>query len=241
MRGSASSHNDNSKRIVIQPGFVSSESIFLLNGLVTIEWSVTEITIEDRYEIFLEAVFQTNVPAPVIVFDPSSTQLPNLKRGEVFHGELRLTNHGLIKAFGLTAALPSSDEKMRYEFFGSFPDELGAKVSITIPYRITALEDLHPEADGSATGGGSCGYSNQVCVNAKAICASGDEIGVGACTHWFNTWSCPAAAILPGGVVGGSTGGGGGGGSIPGGVTLPGLPPCIPGLNCDPEVSPPNM
>ena len=239
LRASASNHNDNSKRIVIQPGFVSTESIFLLNGLVTIEWSVVEITIEDRYEIVLDAIYETNVPAPVLVFEPVQTQLPDLKKGEVFYGELRLTNYGLIKTFGVTSALPSSDEKLKYEFFGTIPAELGAKESVIVPYRITALQDMNPAADAGATGGGSCLYSNTACANGFAICASGDKISTGACTYWTNSRECPGPTN-PGGITGGGGGPTGGGSWSPSGDSLPGMPPCLPGYNCGPGAGPPN-
>ena len=42
------------------------------------EWSVRETTIQDRYEIVLDATYQTDVPAPVVVMDPASLSIPDM-------------------------------------------------------------------------------------------------------------------------------------------------------------------
>ncbi len=69
-----------------------------MNQLVTVEWSVTETSIQDKYEIETHAVFETDVPAPVIVFEPAAIVLPEMKPGDVFHGEFTMTYHGLIRS-----------------------------------------------------------------------------------------------------------------------------------------------
>jgi hypothetical protein len=74
------------------------EAVFLNYQLVTVEWKVTETTIRDRYEIVLQATYETDVPAAVVVADPGSVTLPDMKAGDVFTGEFTLTNHGLIRA-----------------------------------------------------------------------------------------------------------------------------------------------
>ncbi len=227
LRGAAPGHNDNYKRIVIQPGVISSEELFLMNTLVTIEWSVNEISLEDRYEISLEALFETDVPFPVLVMEPVSIQLPNLKKGEVFYGELRLTNYGLIRGTALTQNFPTSDQKARYEFLTTLPETIEAHQSITIPYRITALEDMNPGEDGGGSGGGNCNYEQLACVRALARCANGAEVPTSACTHWFNSRSCSSPPTF------GTSGGGPiGTGWVPEGRTLPKLPKCAPGFSC---------
>lgn len=41
--------------------------------MVSVEWSVRGITIEDWYEIILQVTFQTNVPVAVAVLEPAGS------------------------------------------------------------------------------------------------------------------------------------------------------------------------
>src|SRR5690625_5859658 len=136
-----------------------------MNSLITIEWSVREITIEDRYEIKLEATFETNVPVAVVMFHPLSVQLPVMEQGDVFQGELTLTNHGLIRATNVRQTLPSSNDLVSFEFLRAVPEALEAGEVFTLPYRVRALRDFNPEADAMATGGGSGSFNTQTRVN----------------------------------------------------------------------------
>ena len=141
-RASAPGHMDASGRITINATATTSERVFLDYQLVTVEFSVTETTIQDVYDIVLEATYQTQVPAPVVVMEPGSINLPAMQQGEEITGELRLTNYGLIRADHLKFALPGTDDNFKYEFFAELPEQLPAKTSVTIPYRITSLKPL---------------------------------------------------------------------------------------------------
>jgi hypothetical protein len=54
----------------VKPGITLNEDVFMQYTLVTVEWSVQEIALEDRYEIVLDATYETDVPAPVLVIEP---------------------------------------------------------------------------------------------------------------------------------------------------------------------------
>src|SRR5690554_8041105 len=112
-RISAFDHSSSSGRVSVKPGTTSSERVLLQNTLVSVEFSVKEITLQDKYDILLEARYETNVPAPVVVMNPLSINLPNMKRGEVFQGEFTLTNHGLIEAQEVRAMLPTGRSEER--------------------------------------------------------------------------------------------------------------------------------
>lgn len=144
-KASASSHQDTSGRLVIQPGLTVNQSIFLEYTLISVEWSVREITIEDRYEITLNATYETDVPAPVVVLQPTSINLPKMAPGEVFQGELILTNYGLVRADNLNTQLPSSDEYFKFEFLTQPPTSLEAKQRVRLPYRVIALRRFGEE------------------------------------------------------------------------------------------------
>lgn len=141
-RASAANHLDASGRITVSAGLTANERVFLDYQLVSIEFSVTETTIRDEYDIVLEATYQTQVPAPVVLLEPMSINLPAMQQGEEITGELTLSNYGLVRADDIRFALPQSDENFRYEFFGQLPTQLAAKSRVSIPYRITSLGTL---------------------------------------------------------------------------------------------------
>jgi hypothetical protein len=212
LRAGAASHQDLSGRFSVKPGITGTEEIFLDYNLVSVEWSVTEITIEDKYEITLQAIFETDVPAAVVVLEPASVTLPEMAPGDVFYGELRITNKGLIRADDLSFSLPGSDAYFRYEFPEAFPDSLGAKESRLIPYRVTALAALEP--DGGGSGGGCRIYQQALRGNYGYICAN-DTHATGNCeTRWVTRvdGSCGTSGTSGSSPVhwyGGSSGGGG--------------------------------
>src|SRR5690606_19584422 len=109
-RITAADHQEKVGRFRVKPGITVAEEVFLDYNLVSVEWSVKEITINDRYEIVLNTTFKTDVPAAVVVAQPVGTTLPDMKPGDVFYGEIVLTNHGLIRADNLNFKMPASDQ-----------------------------------------------------------------------------------------------------------------------------------
>ena len=136
---SASNHQDATGRFTIKPGLTVNQTVFLEYTLISVEWSVREVTIEDRYEITLNATFETDVPAPVVVLQPTSINLPKLAAGEVFQGELTLTNYGLLRADKVGLELPTADDYFKFEFLAQPPTTLEAKQRVRLPYRVIAL------------------------------------------------------------------------------------------------------
>lgn len=247
VRASAPGHSDVFTRVRVRPGVAGrqdliSNELFLLNQLVTVEWSVREITIEDRYQLLLQATFETDVPAPVVVLEPSGVELPPLRAGDVFTGELTLTNYGFVRADNVLASLPTSDDILRYEFLVSIPSSLEAKARLVIPYRITALRDLGPlpftqrtttalplnalATSFSSSVSSGCGYATTSCFSYDWTCANGFRATAGTCALFARNWgSCGGTWSPPSGFVGagsGEGGRGGGGSTGPTGVTLRG-------------------
>lgn len=224
-RATAANHQEIGGRLQIKPGITLNQSVFLDYNLITVEWSVREITIQDRYEITLNATFETDVPAAVVMLQPTSTNLPKMNAGDVFYGELVLTNFGLIRADHVKQKLPQSDAFFRYEFLADIPPQLEAKQRVTIPYRVVALQSLDQP---TTTGGGCYSYSNWMNVSCDFTCANGTESPCGASASWFSASgsSCPTSS-------GGSSGGGswstpgGGGTGNPISTSLP-----LPGKKC---------
>ena len=211
-RATAGNHDAKTGRILVRPGVTSLEEIFLSFQLVTVEWSVTETTIQDKYEIVLNATYETDVPAPVVIFEPISVTLPDMQPGDVMNGEFTLTNHGLVRADNLAFTLPTSDTYYQYEFAEELPESLGAKETFVLPYKITCLKSLGQEEE-TGSGGGCNTYSKRASVGFDSECANGEK-QKGSAIAYFSKLSGNCAA--------GNTGSGGSGGEIPEYIFVPG-------------------
>ncbi|MGI9282230.1 MAG: hypothetical protein ACR2PX_21730, partial [Endozoicomonas sp.] len=214
---------DVSGRLWVKPGIVTAEEIFLTNNLITVEWEVKEITLEDRYEINLQAEFKTDVPVAVVVIEPMSINLPVMKKGDTLNGEITLTNHGLIRAESMAGDLPTGNDVARFEYLQPLPATLEPGEVYTVPYRITALRHFNPDDEGSATGGGCWTHQYWGRVNWESHCANGQVVNSSNSMTWYSSGgSCGGSGNSGGGgssssIIGGGSGGWGGGISFGGG------------------------
>jgi RHS repeat-associated protein len=154
-RATATDHEAVEGNLAVKPGVTSIQTVFLPSPYITIEWDVTETTIEDSYEVVLSATFETDVPAPVVVVEPASISMPAMDPGEVFLGEFTIRNYGLIKAQSSTFKLPDGGADYKFELLASVPDELAAGQTLVVPYRVTKLDGN--SSSGNSSGGGCCG------------------------------------------------------------------------------------
>ena len=233
-RASASNHQEQIGRLWIKPGLTASEQIFLTYNLVTVEWEVRETTIQDKYEIVLHATYETNVPAAVVVIEPKSVTLPDMKAGGVFYGEFTVTNYGLIRADNVTLNLPPNDQYFKYEILKGVPESINAKERITVPYRVTALKSISQSEEGGGSGGGCSSYSACLTLGYSYKCANGvwsQSADYSCFTYVIGSCGGPGGGPVPGpGPGGGVTiGGPGYGGTVSGGG--PTDQP-IKGVNC---------
>jgi len=204
-RVTANQHDGVTGTLWIRPGVTPNQEVWLKCNLVTVEWSVNPIPIEDCYNIVLSATFNTDVPAPVVVTEPMSFSLPDMKAGDVFNGEFTIGNYGLLTASNLTFVVPPSDEHFRVELSGAATNQtvLAAHETRRVSYRVTCLTAL----DGS--GGGGC-YTWTLCVPIRyqfsAACGKITDAETYFCLN--RTYgSCPggSAGVIP--PLGGPTGG----------------------------------
>ena len=216
----ANNHQEIGGRLVVKPGITANQPVFLQYNLITVEWSVREITIQDRYDIILNATFETDVPAAVVVMQPAGINLPKMGLGDVFYGELTLTNFGLVRADQVQQQLPKSDGLFRYEFLVDVPSALEAKQRVTLPYRVVALQSLDAAASSATASGGGCySYSNTTNITCTFECANGVQSICGASTSWFSgsNSSCPPGSGSLGTPLGIGAGSGSAGAGWPGG------------------------
>ena len=176
-RVSADGHNPHSGTVKIKPGLTANESVFLMNRLVTVEWSVTETTIEDVYEIETVATFETDVPAPVVVFEPAGIVLPSgMKAGDVHRGEFKMTNQGLVRAESIRFDLSENDPYFQFELADALPETLDAKQTATIAYRVVCLKSIGDDQSDGSGGDTECAqytYEADIRVVAEATCSDG--------------------------------------------------------------------
>lgn len=212
-------------RIRVQPGLVQSEQVFLDYNLIRLDWSVNEITISDSYEITLRATFETDVPAAVVMLEPTTIPLPEMEAGDVFHGELTMTNYGLIRAFDVNFRPQQSDEFFQIEYLTDvIPDSLAPKEVVVIPYKVTALKSLEQQ---DASGGGCGVYSNCSACDAKSSCPTGiSETNTSSCmTRSYGSCSGGSGGSDVPSRPAYSSGASGGGGASSGGSYTPSTPP----------------
>ena len=210
-KGKAAKHQELGGRVIVKPGVTANQPLFLEYKAITVEWTVREVAIEDRYEIILKATYETDVPVAVVVSAPSSFNLPPMKPGEIYSGEITLTNYGLVRADNLVQKPPLSDGYFKFEFLAEPPPQLEAKQRVTIPFRITSLKSLDAPG-GAASGGGCFNWSAVVNYSCTCPCANGGISSCGSSTSWYavSNSSCPAGSSVGGGAGGGSGGGIGG-------------------------------
>lgn len=250
-------HAESVGRVQVRAATTVDERVFIDYDVVSVEWTVEETTIEDRYDIVLNATFRTEVPAPVVLIEPLSINLPPMQIGEVVTGEITITNYGLVRADNVEFSPPTADSFYRIEVLGEVPNTLDARQRIRLPYRVTKLGGLpgqavleagksasvlHRAIDALASRAknSSCvAYTNQARVIYDYECANGDRRnGSGSCTFAEIrgaqcTPSQPPVRVGgscgPGGCPAWGIGGGGGGGGEPQSPPIG----CRPDCGCD--------
>lgn len=101
----ADKHHTYSAKMMVDPGTVKAEEVFLPYDAVTYEYNVVETEINDVNEIETIAKFETRVPKPVLTMTlPKEEPLPN----SVF--QVVVTNEGLINAVDVNLFLDVPDD-----------------------------------------------------------------------------------------------------------------------------------
>ena len=146
-------HESYSGEISITAGQVTNVTAFLSEDFVTYDWSVTPIDLQDDYDITIQALFQTSVPAPVVTVSPSLVNVADLSfdnNGQTVVN-YTITNHGLIAANSVTFNFPTRTD---YQFTPALTNlgTLNAESTMVIPVTVTKLGGA-TGTSGSGTGG----------------------------------------------------------------------------------------
>ncbi|MDM4018763.1 Ig-like domain-containing protein [Roseiconus lacunae] len=152
-------HESYRNNIRIDAGELNAQQIFVSRNLVEYTWTVEEIEVEDRTRITIDAEFETNVPAPVVVVEGQLDLGDLTEVGQSQQFIFKIRNEGLIAA-----------EDVAFEF-GEHPyyqitpliDIIGilpAKSEVIVPVivvRTSSSDDTGEGGTGGSDGNGSGG------------------------------------------------------------------------------------
>ncbi|NLE54104.1 MAG: carboxypeptidase regulatory-like domain-containing protein, partial [Lentisphaerae bacterium] len=142
-------HAEYTNTVEIQPGRETTLEAFLDYQAITYSWDVVRVEIEDRYEIELNIVYETNVPMPVVeTIMPS--KMPFLRPGETHAFSVILINKGLIRADDVEFTLPEVFNSPQCAFAFNYPKgtySLLPQQSITIPVVATGVVPTRSDDD----------------------------------------------------------------------------------------------
>ncbi|HQL88324.1 MAG TPA: YDG domain-containing protein [Lentisphaeria bacterium] len=140
-------HADYTNNVEIQPGRETTLVAFLDYQAITYSWDVVRVEIEDRYEVEMTVVYETNVPVPVVeTIMPS--KMPFLRPGETHAFSVILINKGLIRADDVEFALPEVFSAPQCAIAFNHPKgiySLLPQQSITIPVVATGIAPTRSE------------------------------------------------------------------------------------------------
>ena len=133
----ADKHSNYREPISVQAGQNLNKFIFVSYQAVTYTWNVERTEIEDKYEMTLNAEFETNVPAPVVTaeFPNGFPERESFEPGDKKIAHLVITNHGLIAAKNVKINAPKTNG---YIFIPDIDhiDSLPANYSVVVPVTI---------------------------------------------------------------------------------------------------------
>jgi RHS repeat-associated protein len=133
---------------VVEPGMTNQIQAVLATTVVSYQWSVTPTSIVDQYNILLNLVFKTDVPAPAIIVDPPALTL-NMVGGQTTVTQLTITNKGVVSAFNYKIGV-SGDPALQISVpFDTIP-EIKPGQSIVVPVNIFLV---HASCHSSSVGG----------------------------------------------------------------------------------------
>jgi len=200
MNVEAEKHEGFQTTVIIDPGRVNEQSVFLSFQAITYSWEVVPTEIEDNYEVVLVMKFETNVPVPVVVME-MPTEMPQLFNDETFPFMITLTNKGLITAKDVEVNLPQNDPE--YVFLTNFAKlDLLAQQAIQVPV-VMKRRDALKSANTIESSGPCTDYAYTV---------YGWECGTDKKWHQTSHGITFTGRVCPGGGWGGGGWGGWGGG-----------------------------
>jgi hypothetical protein len=145
----ADKHSNYKANILVDPGKVNKQNVYLSYQAISYEWVVKPTEIADQYETELVVKYETNVPVPVVVLEMDK-KVQEVAPGSSYIMMATLTNKGLITAEDVYLQFPTDSEYR----FTALIDKINilAKQSVQIPIKVERLSGT----SNKKTSGGSC-------------------------------------------------------------------------------------
>jgi hypothetical protein len=151
MSVSATQHATFSGSAIVTAGRTNNIQAFLSRQTVSYTWTVVPTQIQDQANITVQAIFEANVPAPVVVPTPASLDLsPLTQPGQFMDVPFTLANYGLIAVQNVTISI-SQNPLYQFDLVTTTLGSLPAHGTVTVPMRITRLSG---SGGGGTRGGG---------------------------------------------------------------------------------------
>jgi RHS repeat-associated protein len=182
-RVGAAGHDPATGNLVVKPGLAAHREVGLNVPAVSIEWSVEETAAKDSYQVVMSAVYETDIPAPVLVTTPPSVGIPAMLQGQTFTAETVTSNEGGICVHGLQAGPLEPLVGYHVERSGTVPAVLCPGESYVTSYKVVRTQ--------AAT------YApNQPCVPPEPVQATGyTTCGTFECIYGKDFPACAMTAI----------------------------------------------
>lgn len=133
----ADNHDSYQNSILVDPGVETNLTVNLSFQAITVDWTVEETEVEDKYEIVTTVKYETNVPMPVVELNiPQSIPASQLQYGESLLFNAILTNKGLLTAQDVELELPTAKGYI-FEALVEDSINLAPQQSIIIPVKVT--------------------------------------------------------------------------------------------------------
>ena len=135
----ADKHDSYQNNVLVDPGVEADLTVNLSFQAITVDWTVEETEVEDKYEIVTTVKYETNVPMPVVLLNiPKSIDGDNMGIGETKIVYFTATNVGLLTALNTTINIPEDSQEWTFEALEDVgPFDLAPQQTIVIPVAIT--------------------------------------------------------------------------------------------------------
>jgi hypothetical protein len=133
---SSDEHDPSELLLTVPAGGLAEEQVFISRNFVEYTWNVEEIEVEDRTRVTIDATFETNVPAPVVVVESNIDLFGLDNPGDTRTFEIKYTNEGFIQAEDVQLFFESHPLYEIVPLVDVIP-VLPARSSASIPVRIT--------------------------------------------------------------------------------------------------------
>ncbi|MGO4770449.1 T9SS type A sorting domain-containing protein [Flavobacterium sp. W22_SRS_FK3] len=219
----ADKHESYQNNILVDPGKVTTQRVFISYQAVSYEWVVKPTEIQDEYQSDLIVKFETNVPKPVIVIDIDDPVL-NLNPGESRMSYATVTNHGLIALSKVTFNVDSQGD-YKFKLMIDKLDVLNAKSTIIVPVLITRTVSTGKSANSNQ----NCTYN--LITKGTYVCETEQDLAAFK-PYYVLTCSTPSTPVVGGGSP--NFNGGGFGPLVPIGTAIGNIVTALPTICTNP-------